>query len=737
MVYITSIDEPDEPERGVEGLDPVSVFDEPDEPERGRGLDPAHGGRIFFSLVRLLRLNDDEARRKNDAPANLVESPILSEDNARRKATKKDAPGSQHSVVLGARHRVSNIVIKGLEGDTSTSSAAGAGTAQKSINEGGAAHDQIPCVINFLIKELEGDANAISATDAETAKTLYNIVHPEPLEDASVPELLDNSQNELALMLSSSALEQKLDIARKELGDALYQHDAVCRDVARIKKERDECRMLLAQADSQIPISVAGPPHELVTNKKRGLEGAAGPDGKRICPVMGQSKKDSCSKFVQKDELSMAVSADKVLIGEAIDNSQLSLHKCTAGLAAFVSSFEKQIMKLEHKSAPKELWRKELKSTWTVQQIIVFLSEIGCVRVRRKASLLDLSDDLARLVMQNLSENSLSIATSSARIFSRAAFLPCHCQAVEEGRSWLVGAIAEQTHQHKLEVMRPLLRYDRPLLTAAGAFLEKYITFCSKNRQWIKVVATRSGIIAVSVEPMAWSFAIWQPFSQLARYTLPQSPWTASSTISDLVTAAILPLPRGSFDLVMLFRADSSLAVMKHFSSITRVWQVHHIRSPFPLSTSQVMEIPVYSCGSLFLLDREHRSVLTIKLEQYIACSINLPSIPCVKSNQVLAKNGRGKPCWVVLDFKSIRTFELEAGIWTEKRSFPLPEHYYTCSSMGQSEDTAHVILICHGLACYLSIDDGSVVTLTDLPPIHSCFCVAVTHPCCDHFQGS
>ncbi|KAM0919440.1 hypothetical protein ACQ4PT_008163 [Festuca glaucescens] len=431
MVYITSIDEPDEPERGVEGLDPVSVFDEPDEPERGRGLDPAHGGRIFFSLVRLLRLNDDEARRKNDAPANLVESPILSEDNARRKATKKDAPGSQHSV------------------------------------EGGAAHDQIPCVINFLIKELEGDANAISATDAETAKTLYNIVHPEPLEDASVPELLDNSQNELALMLSSSALEQKLDIARKELGDALYQ--------------------------------------------------------------------DSCSKFVQKDELSMAVSADKVLIGEAIDNSQLSLHKCTAGLAAFVSSFEKQIMKLEHKSAPKELWRKELKSTWTVQQIIVFLSEIGCVRVRRKASLLDLSDDLARLVMQNLSENSLSIATSSARIFSRAAFLPCHCQAVEEGRSWLVGAIAEQTHQHKLEVMRPLLRYDRPLLTAAGAFLEKYITFCSKNRQWIKVVATRSG-------------------------------------------------------------------------------------------------------------------------------SINLPSIPCVKSNQVLAKNGRGKPCWVVLDFKSIRTFELEAG---------------------------------------------------------------------------
>ncbi|KAL6560268.1 hypothetical protein OROHE_006275 [Orobanche hederae] len=61
------------------------------------------------------------------------------------------------------------------------------------------------------------------------------------------------------LMLSNFALEQQLHTAREELSHALYQHDAACRVIARLKKERDEARTLLAEADRQISMSVAAP----------------------------------------------------------------------------------------------------------------------------------------------------------------------------------------------------------------------------------------------------------------------------------------------------------------------------------------------------------------------------------------------------------------------------------------------------------------------------------------------
>jgi pre-mRNA-processing factor 19 len=50
-----------------------------------------------------------------------------------------------------------------------------------------------------------------------------------------------------------------------------FQHDAACRVIARLKKERDDARALLAQAERQIPASVAGAaPAAVVSNGKRG-----------------------------------------------------------------------------------------------------------------------------------------------------------------------------------------------------------------------------------------------------------------------------------------------------------------------------------------------------------------------------------------------------------------------------------------------------------------------------------
>jgi pre-mRNA-processing factor 19 len=99
----------------------------------------------------------------------------------------------------------------------------------------------------------------LAMDDLVTVKT-DKIVKPRPLQAASVPGLLGMFQNEWdALMLSNFALEQQLHTARQELSHALYQHDAACRVIARLKKERDESRTLLAQAERQIPISAAGP----------------------------------------------------------------------------------------------------------------------------------------------------------------------------------------------------------------------------------------------------------------------------------------------------------------------------------------------------------------------------------------------------------------------------------------------------------------------------------------------
>ncbi|URE40297.1 Prp19/Pso4-like [Musa troglodytarum] len=113
------------------------------------------------------------------------------------------------------------------------------------------------------------------------------VVKPRPLQAASIPGLLGMFQNEWdALMLSNFALEQQLHTARQELSHALYQHDAACRVIARLKKERDEARMLLAQAERQIPLLAASAANATtaVSNGKRAAEDELGPDGKKIRP---------------------------------------------------------------------------------------------------------------------------------------------------------------------------------------------------------------------------------------------------------------------------------------------------------------------------------------------------------------------------------------------------------------------------------------------------------------------
>ncbi|XP_076959781.1 pre-mRNA-processing factor 19-like isoform X1 [Bidens hawaiensis] len=127
---------------------------------------------------------------------------------------------------------------------------------------------------------------ALTMDDLVPIKT-GKVVKPRPVQAASIPGMLGMFQNEWdALVLSSFASEQQLHTTRQELSHCLYQHDSACRVIARLKKELDEARTLLAHLERQAPMpastEVTANASALSNGKRAADDDELGPDGKKI-----------------------------------------------------------------------------------------------------------------------------------------------------------------------------------------------------------------------------------------------------------------------------------------------------------------------------------------------------------------------------------------------------------------------------------------------------------------------
>ncbi|EFN51555.1 hypothetical protein CHLNCDRAFT_140025 [Chlorella variabilis] len=174
-----------------------------------------------------------------------------------------------------------------------------------------------------VTSEALGEDDLLELTSSQAVK-------PRPTPATSIPGLLSLFQNEWdSTMLEVHQLRQSLNTVRQELSHALYQHDAACRVIARLMRERDAYRQQLEEAQRAAPEGAA--------NGKRGAEEAAEGAAKKakagITPDIAE-KLTACSNELSKGRKKRAISATVAtpddLAAFALQSSH-PLHKTSKG----------------------------------------------------------------------------------------------------------------------------------------------------------------------------------------------------------------------------------------------------------------------------------------------------------------------------------------------------------------------------------------------------------------------
>lgn len=85
------------------------------------------------------------------------------------------------------------------------------------------------------------------------------VVRPRPPAAASIPGVLKIMQSEWdALMLETHTLKQHLHTTREELARVMYQHDAACRVIAKLVRERDQAKAYVSYRSTPVCCFVVG-----------------------------------------------------------------------------------------------------------------------------------------------------------------------------------------------------------------------------------------------------------------------------------------------------------------------------------------------------------------------------------------------------------------------------------------------------------------------------------------------
>ncbi|CAI7902636.1 unnamed protein product, partial [Closterium sp. NIES-54] len=171
----------------------------------------------------------------------------------------------------------------------------------------------------------------LTADDLVSVKT-NKAVKPRPLQAASIPGMLTLFQNEWdAVALRDFALEKQLNTAREELSHALYQSDAACRVIARLIRERDEARLLLAQAEQQMRTAVPqGAPHAAAA-------AAAMPNGKRAGDEGGAEGEED-ARAAKRAKQQAAGITDAIIAEMTACNAKLSSQRKKRQISASLAA---------------------------------------------------------------------------------------------------------------------------------------------------------------------------------------------------------------------------------------------------------------------------------------------------------------------------------------------------------------------------------------------------------------